>query len=54
MLKKQYAATPYNLEKINEVDNDIFEPIINPQLFLDVLLLESRSKTIAFSTAVKK
>ena len=53
-VKKQYAATPYNLEKIDDVDNDMFEPIINPQLFLDVILLESRSKTIAFSTAVKK
>ena len=53
-VKKQYAATPYNLEKLEEVDNDIFEPVINPQLFLDVILLESRSKTIAFSSAVKK
>ena len=53
-VKKQYAATPYNLEKLDDVDNDIFEPIINPQLFLDVILLESRSKTIAFSSAIKK
>ena len=53
-VKKQYAASPYNLEKIDEVDNSNFETTINPQLFLEVILLESRSKTIAFSSAIKK
>ena len=53
-VKRQYAATLYNLEKIDDIDNSTFETVINPQLFLEVLLLESRSKTIAFSSAVKK
>ena len=53
-VKKQYAASPYNVEKIDEIDNDSFQTSINPQLFFDVLLLEIRSKTIAFSSALKK
>ena len=53
-IKKQYAATPYNLEKIDDIDNETFETTINPQLLLEMLLLESRSKTIAFSSAMKK
>ena len=40
--------------KLDKVDNDIFEPNRNPQLFIDVILLESRSKTFAFSSAIKK
>ena len=53
-IKKQYAATPYNLEKIDDIDNENFQSTINPQLLLEMLLLESRSKTIAFSSAMKK
>ena len=53
-VKKQYAATPYNLEKIDDIDIETFQSTINPQLLLEMLLLESRSKTIAFSSAMKK
>ena len=53
-VKKQYAASPYNLEMLNEINNKHFHPIITPQLFFEILLLEIRSKTIAFSTAIKK
>ena len=53
-VKQQYCATPYNLENINNIDNAIFETRINPQLFFDVLLLEIRGKSIAFSSALKK
>lgn len=53
-VKKQYACTPYNLDNISSIDNDIFETTINPQLFFEMLLLEIRSKTIAFASALKK
>ena len=53
-VKKQYAASPYNLEMLNEINNKHFHTIITPQLFFEILLLEIRSKTIAFSTAIKK
>ena len=53
-VKRQYAASPYNLENINEIENSNFETCINPQLFLEVILLEIRSRTIAFSPALKK
>ena len=55
-VKTQYSAIPYIREKINidNIDNATFETSINPQLFFDVLLLEIRSKTIAFSSTLKK
>ena len=53
-VKTQYAATPYNLNNINTIENENFQTIINPQLFFEILLLEIRSKTIAFSSALKK
>ena len=53
-IKETYAAFPYDRGKINEIDNEIFETVINPQLFLDMLLLELRGKSIAFSAAIRK
>ena len=53
-VKKQYAATPYNLINLETVNNDQFQPNINPQLFFEMILLEIRSKTIAFSSAQKR
>ena len=53
-VKETYAAFPYDRGKINEIDNEFFESIINPQLFLDMLLLELRGKSIAFSAAIRK
>ena len=52
--KTQYAATPYNSEKIQEIENKDFQAIINPQLFLEIILLNTRSTSIAFSTSLKK
>ena len=53
-VKQQYAATPYNLNNIETVDNNLLQLTINPQLFFDILLLEIRSKTISLSVAFKK
>ena len=53
-IKKQYAATPYNLDNIHLIENDSFQTILNPQLFFEILLLELRSKTISFSSALKR
>ena len=51
-IKKQYAATPYNLCNIELIDNENFQATINPQLFFEMILLEIRSNTIAFSSAL--
>ena len=32
-VKKQYAASPYNLELLNDIDNKHFHTVITPQLF---------------------
>ena len=53
-VKKQYAASPYNLENIQNINDSSFQTTINPQLFFEMLLIEIRSKTISFSTALKK
>ena len=53
-VKRQYALAPYNLDNIEQIENTMFQTNINPQLFFEMLLLEIRSKTIAFSSAVKK
>ena len=53
-IKKQYAASPYNLESIDLIENEYFQTVLNPQLFFEILLLELRSKTIAFSSALKR
>ena len=51
-IKKQYAATPYNFNNIELIDNENFQATINPQLFFEMILLEIRSNTIAFSSAL--
>ena len=53
-VKKQYALLPYNIHKIDSVENELFQSELNPQLFFEILLLEIRSKSISFSTALKK
>jgi len=53
-IKLKYAALPYNRDKISDIDNEIFETTINPQLFLEMILLETRGLSIAFSSALKK
>ena len=52
--KTQYAALPYNREKIMDVDNEFFQTCINPQLFLEMILLNIRSVSISFSSALRK
>ena len=53
-IKREYAAFPYNRDNIDQIDNENFETIINKQLFLEMLLLEIRGKSISFSVALKK
>ena len=53
-IKEQYAVFPYNRDNIKEIEPEFFETLINPQLFLEIILLEVRSVTIAFSSALKK
>ena len=52
--KEEYAAFPYNRDKLEEIENKDFFAIINPQLFLEMLLLKARSVSISFATALKK
>ena len=52
--KRQYAATPYNLDNIADIENEDFVTIINPQLFLEMILLNARSTSISMSSAIKK
>jgi hypothetical protein len=49
-LKKQYAALIYNRDKIKEIDDNELQLTINVQLFLKMLLLEIRGKTISFAS----
>ena len=51
---EQYAATPYNRNKLDTIPFDEIQFTISDQLFLDVLLMEIRSKTISFSSHKKK
>ena len=44
----------YNKDNIQNIENELFETYINPQLFLEMLLLNLRSVSISFSTALKK
>ena len=53
-LKKQYAALIYNRDTIQEIDDNKLQLTINVQLFLEMLLLEIRGKTISFASYIKK
>ena len=53
-LKIQYALSPYNPLNIDKIEPSDLQLKINPQLFFETLLLEIRSKTIAFSSALKR
>ena len=52
--KKQYGALCYNRENIKDIDNEFFQTYINPQLFLEMILLNVRSLSISFSSALRK
>ena len=53
-VKKQYAATPYNRENVDDIDDELFQTVIDPQLFFEMLLLEIRGKTLSFASFIKK
>lgn len=53
-IRRQYAALPYDLDNLDHVDNDLVQFTINDQLFLEVLLMEIRGKTISYSSFKKK
>ena len=48
--KKQYAIPIYNLEEIDNIPDSEIQFTINDQLFLDVLLMELRGKSISYSS----
>ena len=45
--KLRYAASPYNPDGISDIDNLKYQPTISYQLFLEMLLLEIRGKSIS-------
>ena len=51
---KEFAATPYNRENLDDIDFNDLGLMIGDQLFLDFLLLKIREKTIAFSSFKKQ
>lgn len=54
-VKEQYMLPVYNLEFIeNSINNDLLELTISYQLFLEMLLMEIRGKTISYSAYKKK
>ena len=53
-VKKQYAALVYNLDEIDNIPLTEIDFQINDQLFLEVLLMEIRGKTISYSSYLKK
>ena len=54
MLGKKYAALPYSREAINDIDHRNIEFTITDQLFLELILLEIRGMSIAFSAKIKR
>ena len=53
-VKKQYAVLVYNFENIENIPDESIAFTINDQLFFEMILLEIRGKTIAYSTNKKK
>ena len=51
---QQYAALPYDRNIISKTSSKDIQFTISDQLFLDVLLMEIRSKTIAYAPMKKK
>ena len=51
---QQYAALPYDRNILSKTSSKDIQFTISDQLFLDVLLMEIRSKTIAYATMKKK
>ena len=53
-VKEQYSATPYSRENICKIPTEQLEVTISDQLFLEVLLMEIRAKTISYSISKRK
>ena len=53
-IKLQYSLPVYNIDQINEINNEDIQFIINDQLFLETLLMEIRGKTISYSSYKSK
>ena len=51
---QQYAALPYDRDNLSKISSKDIQFTISDQLFLDVLLMEIRSKTIAYASMKKK
>jgi len=51
---EQYAILPYNRENLSTISTKDIEFVISDQLFLEVLLMEIRSKTISYATMKNK
>ena len=51
---KQYALPIYNLEKVCDIPNTEIQFTINDQLFMEILLVEIRGKSISYSSHKKK
>ena len=51
---KQYAALPYERENIKEIPTESIQLTISDQLFLDVLIMEIRAKTITYGINKKR
>ena len=53
-IKEQYAAFVYKREAIEDIPLDLLHLTISDQLFLDILLMEIRKKTLDYSYKKKK
>lgn len=53
-VKRQYALPVYNLEDLDNIPNEEIQFTISDQLFLDVLLMEIRGKSISFASFKNK
>lgn len=53
-IKHQYSCYVYNRDKIPSIENENLSFIISDQLFLGILLMEIRGKSISYSTYKKK
>ena len=53
-VKKIYAVSPYDRDRINDINPSELELTIDDQLFFETLLMEIRGATLAFSSKRKK
>ena len=50
----EYAVFPYARDSINNIPKDEIQLLVSDDTLLDILLMEIRSKTIAYATMKKK